>query len=193
MVLDICPELYVGGDENLLWQPEKEETQRRRWLAPKEAPTPVTAKDMNFPGRMQLAVSQAAKFQPAQAKRHGNVTEEQPGLHPTCEREAAHKKLNCEVALVALTLPKTRRKSLSPHVNLLRGAMATSLKSSPDSTRPGIPDLIPFALNANSRQWAPKLRSQALTDPWRPGVWGSFTFALLAIFGSMARPIFQRR
>ena len=38
MVLDLCPELYVGGKENHLWHPETEETQFRRWLAPKEAP-----------------------------------------------------------------------------------------------------------------------------------------------------------
>ena len=44
MVLDLCPEFYVGGKENLLWQPENEETQRRRWLAPKEAPKPVSVK-----------------------------------------------------------------------------------------------------------------------------------------------------
>ncbi|CAE7494906.1 unnamed protein product [Symbiodinium sp. CCMP2456] len=49
MVLDICPELYVGGNENHLWQPENEETQRRRWLAPKEAPTPVSAKEPKVP------------------------------------------------------------------------------------------------------------------------------------------------
>mmetsp|Transcript_18288 Transcript_18288/g.38324 ORF Transcript_18288/g.38324 Transcript_18288/m.38324 type:complete len:199 (+) Transcript_18288:48-644(+) len=35
MVLDLCPEFYVGGKENLLWQPEIEEHQRRCWLAPK--------------------------------------------------------------------------------------------------------------------------------------------------------------
>ena len=38
MVLDLCPEFYVGGKENHLWHPENEETQFRRWLAPKEAP-----------------------------------------------------------------------------------------------------------------------------------------------------------
>ena len=44
MVLDLCPEFYVSGKENLLWQPENEEHQRRRWLAPKvdEAPKPVS-------------------------------------------------------------------------------------------------------------------------------------------------------
>ena len=38
MVLDLCPEFYVGSKENLenlVWQPEAEEHQRRRWLAPK--------------------------------------------------------------------------------------------------------------------------------------------------------------
>ena len=42
MVLDLCPEFYVSGKENLLWQPENEEHQRR--LAPKvdEAPKPVS-------------------------------------------------------------------------------------------------------------------------------------------------------
>ena len=44
MVLDLCPEFYVSGKENLLWQPENEEHQRRRWLAPKvdSAPKPVS-------------------------------------------------------------------------------------------------------------------------------------------------------
>ena len=43
MVLDLCHELYVSGQENLFWQPENEEHQRRRWLAPKvEAPKPVS-------------------------------------------------------------------------------------------------------------------------------------------------------
>ncbi|CAE7699755.1 unnamed protein product [Symbiodinium sp. CCMP2592] len=43
MVLDLCHELYVNGQENLFWQPENEEHQRRRWLAPKvEAPKPVS-------------------------------------------------------------------------------------------------------------------------------------------------------
>ena len=27
MVLDLCPEFYVGGKENQLWHPENEETQ----------------------------------------------------------------------------------------------------------------------------------------------------------------------
>ncbi|CAE6967929.1 unnamed protein product [Symbiodinium sp. CCMP2456] len=35
MVLDLCPEFYVCGKENLLWQPEDDEHQRRCWLAPK--------------------------------------------------------------------------------------------------------------------------------------------------------------
>ena len=35
MVLDCCPEFYVGGKENLLWQPPNDEHQRRCWLAPK--------------------------------------------------------------------------------------------------------------------------------------------------------------
>ncbi|CAE7183103.1 unnamed protein product [Symbiodinium microadriaticum] len=43
MVLDLCPERYDGGKEHLLWHPEKEETQRRRWLAP-DAPKPVPVK-----------------------------------------------------------------------------------------------------------------------------------------------------
>eukprot|EP00439_Symbiodinium_sp_Y106_P027456 s9240_g3.t1 len=43
MVLDLCHELYVSGQENVFWQPENEEHQRRRWLAPKgEAPKPVS-------------------------------------------------------------------------------------------------------------------------------------------------------
>ncbi|CAE7284514.1 unnamed protein product [Symbiodinium sp. CCMP2592] len=43
MVLDLCHELYVSGQENLFWQPENEEHQRRRWLAPKvQAPKPVS-------------------------------------------------------------------------------------------------------------------------------------------------------
>lgn len=41
MVLDLCPDFYDGGKEHLLWHPENEETQRRRWLAPNEAPKPV--------------------------------------------------------------------------------------------------------------------------------------------------------
>ena len=42
-MLDLCHELYVSGQENLSWQPENEEHQRRRWLAPKvEAPKPVS-------------------------------------------------------------------------------------------------------------------------------------------------------
>ncbi|CAE7693733.1 unnamed protein product [Symbiodinium necroappetens] len=43
MVLDLCPERYDGGKEHLLWHPEDEETQRRRWLAP-DAPKPVPVK-----------------------------------------------------------------------------------------------------------------------------------------------------
>ena len=42
-MLDLCHELYVSGQENVFWQPENEEHQRRRWLAPKvEAPKPVS-------------------------------------------------------------------------------------------------------------------------------------------------------
>ena len=33
-VLDSCPELYVGIKDNLPWQPESDEQQRRGWLAP---------------------------------------------------------------------------------------------------------------------------------------------------------------
>ena len=46
MVLDLCPEFYIGGKEDLIWLPANEEHQRRCWLAPKPdvAADPVSEK-----------------------------------------------------------------------------------------------------------------------------------------------------
>ena len=55
-MLDLCHELYVSGQENLFWQPENEEHQRRRWLAPKvEAPKPVSKVPKPVPAVSRLA------------------------------------------------------------------------------------------------------------------------------------------
>ncbi|CAE7940842.1 Tmem189, partial [Symbiodinium necroappetens] len=63
MVLDLCPELYDGGKEHLLWHPENEETQRRRWLAPNEAPKPVA---VNVPKAVPATIVVPASSQRTQ-------------------------------------------------------------------------------------------------------------------------------
>ncbi|CAE7802866.1 unnamed protein product [Symbiodinium sp. CCMP2592] len=64
MVLDFCPEFYVSGKENLLWQPENEEHQRRRWLAPKvdKAPKPVSKVPKAVPAAVPGMASTCAPF-----------------------------------------------------------------------------------------------------------------------------------
>ncbi|CAE7943300.1 unnamed protein product, partial [Symbiodinium necroappetens] len=64
MVLDCCPEFYVGGKENLLWQPPNDEHQRRCWLAPKAdvaAADPVAKKTSKaVPAGLATTVAPAA-------------------------------------------------------------------------------------------------------------------------------------
>ena len=64
MVLDCCPEFYVGGKENLLWQPQNDEHQRRCWLAPKAdvaAADPVAKKmPKAVPAGLATSVAPAA-------------------------------------------------------------------------------------------------------------------------------------
>ncbi|CAE7494888.1 Tmem189 [Symbiodinium sp. CCMP2456] len=100
MVLDICPELYVGGDENLLWQPEKEETQRRRWLAPKEAPTPVTAKEREVPKAVAATTVAPAALSSAP---YSYVLSHAPG-HELSRTYAARSVAGCQVPTQAKRL-----------------------------------------------------------------------------------------
>ena len=60
MVLDLCPEFYVGSKENLenlVWQPQNEEHQRRRWLAPKVEVAAPKLVSNNVPKAVPASVS----------------------------------------------------------------------------------------------------------------------------------------
>ena len=82
MVLDLCPELYVGGKENHLWHPEnEEETQFRRWLAPKEAPKrgPVEVPKVPKPAPATTVAPAAFSSQRTTAASYSYVVGQGPG------------------------------------------------------------------------------------------------------------------
>ena len=81
MVLDLCPEFYVGSKENLenlVWQPEAEEHQRRRWLAPKvevAAPKLVPNKVPNaVPAFVSVSAPTVPTVAPSSERAHRKTT-----------------------------------------------------------------------------------------------------------------------